>query len=168
MLVVRSIALTLKRKRFSRVRPTLPFSPGTWLVRVARVEFRGARCPDPREKKSLDCFLPDPNRALHIPNPIGTRHPLPLCALFAPNNTHLTHSGGRYQALVAGVTMAGVGVGGFYAHQSGSAYLEELGQKRLRERREREARGLVGEGAGEGQRGASSAATRTGGWGSRR
>ncbi|CAN0192928.1 unnamed protein product [Ascophyllum nodosum] len=76
--------------------------------------------------------------------------------------------GGRYQALVAGVTMAGVGVGGFYAHQSGSAYLEELGQKRLRERREREARGLVGEGAGEGQRGASSAATRTGGWGSRR
>eukprot|EP00752_Nemacystus_decipiens_P007575 g6768.t1 len=47
--------------------------------------------------------------------------------------------GGRYQALVAGIAMAGVGYGGFYAHRRARAYLDELGREELR-RRERESR----------------------------
>ncbi|CAM9778151.1 unnamed protein product [Ectocarpus sp. 6 AP-2014] len=42
--------------------------------------------------------------------------------------------GGRYQALVAGLAMAGVGYGGFYAHRRARAYLDELGQEELRRR----------------------------------
>eukprot|EP00903_Cladosiphon_okamuranus_P006082 g5992.t1 len=45
--------------------------------------------------------------------------------------------GGRYQALVAGIAMAGVGYGGFYAHRRARAYLDALGREELR-RRERE------------------------------
>ncbi|CAM9825992.1 unnamed protein product [Pylaiella littoralis] len=42
--------------------------------------------------------------------------------------------GGRYQAVVAGITMAAVGYGGFYAHRRARAFLDELGQEELRKR----------------------------------
>ncbi|CAM9862068.1 unnamed protein product [Scytosiphon promiscuus] len=42
--------------------------------------------------------------------------------------------GGRYRAVVAGITMAGVGYGGFYAHRRARAYLDALGQEELRKR----------------------------------
>lgn len=43
-------------------------------------------------------------------------------------------SGGRFQAIVASIALAGVGYGGFYAHRRARSYLDGLGQKRLAER----------------------------------
>lgn len=59
--------------------------------------------------------------------------------MYTPHFVRIQNAGGRYQALVAGIAMAGVGYGGFYAQRRARAYLDELGREELR-RREREIR----------------------------
>lgn len=81
----------------------------------------------------------DPPNSLECPTNVGLLFSRTILIRYACTSTTTPPPpvGGRYQALVAGITMAGVGYGGFYAHRRARAYLDELGREELR-RREQE------------------------------